>query len=326
MEPSARLEALAVDLCRHPALAKLDAHLREETGLGLLILLPQENEKREIVSAGDLIRLPEFCRLMHSSEQGRQRCITCRSLTSFAAVNRGLIEHSCHGGVSVLAAPVLLPGGDASDYLVVCSCAFATDKRGADWRAARRHATGTGLDLKRLRKAYRQLPHLQASRLAFAKRVVDLAATMLAGLLSARLEPAKPSAAPCLRRTMSDALHVSLGRHFEGLGRATGAALAQVVAGVVRQNPEMPYSVSEIARAAHLSPNHFSALFRKHMGQSFSTFVAWTRIELAQTLLRDLSLSIREVAVRAGFDNANYFARRFRQKTGLSPRRWRSAL
>lgn len=82
----------------------------------------------------------------------------------------------------------------------------------------------------------------------------------------------------------------------------------------------------EIARAAHMSPNHFSALFHQHMGQSFSTYVAWMRISLAQELLRDFTLSIREVAERAGFDDANYFARRFRQKTGLSPRRWRSAL
>jgi len=318
---------MAEELCRQPALVRLDEHLREETGLGLLLLLPRENEKLEVATSGGPIRLPEFCRLMQGSDAGRHRCSTCRSLTSFAAFNRGLIQHSCHGGISVLAAPVVFPNGSASDYLVVCSCAFVPGERGMDWRAARRHAAGASVDLRELRRAYRRLPRLRGRRLAAARRIVDIAAAVLSGLLAAHAAAApKPSPVPRAQRTISDALHVALGRQFEGLGRATGAALVHIVAGVVRQNPAMPCSVADIARAAHLSPNHFSALFRKHMGHSFSTFVAWTRIERAQELLRDLSLSIREVAARAGFDNANYFARRFRQKTGISPRRWRSAL
>lgn len=328
MIPATHLESLAVDLCRHPAMAKLDTLLREETGLGLLILLPKENEKLEVVTAGDLIRLPDFCRLMHTSEAGRQRCVTCRSLTSFAAINRGLIQHSCHGGVSVLAAPVIFPDGSAPEFFVLCSCAFSSGHGDGGWRAARRHVKGAGVDMKKLNKAYQALPCLKGRKLAFARRVLDVAATVLAGLLAAHAAPpaAATPRAPRMEKTFSDALNVTLGRQFEGLGRSTGAALVQVVAGVVRRNPEMPYSVTEIARAAHMSPNHFSALFHQHMGQSFSTFVAWMRISLAQELLRDLTLSISEVAERAGFEDANYFTRRFRQKTGLSPRRWRSAL
>ncbi|HPF98780.1 MAG TPA: helix-turn-helix domain-containing protein [Kiritimatiellia bacterium] len=328
MIPATHLESLAVELCRHPAMAKLDALLREETGLGLMILLPKENEKLEVVTAGDLIRLPDFCKLMRASEVGSQRCITCRSLTSFAAINRGLVQHSCHGGVSLLAAPVVFSDGAAPELFVICSCAFSSGSTDGGWRAARRHVKGADIDMKKLRKSYYALPCLKGHKLALAQRLLDVAAVVLAGLLAARTSPpaiAKPRA-PRLEKAFSDALNVSLGRQFEGLGRSTGAALVQVVAGVVRRNPEMPYSVTEIARAAHMSPNHFSALFHQHMGQSFSTFVAWMRISLAQELLRDLTLSIQEVAERAGFDNANYFARRFRQKTGLSPRRWRSAL
>ena len=77
---------------------------------------------------------------------------------------------------------------------------------------------------------------------------------------------------------------------------------------------------------AHITPNHFSMIFRRHTGRTFTEFLAEKRLGLAEELLRDLTLNIGQVARRAGYGDAGYFARRFKQRTGLTPRQWREAL
>ena len=49
-------------------------------------------------------------------------------------------------------------------------------------------------------------------------------------------------------------------------------------------------------------------------------FLTERRISLAKELLGDLTLNIAEVALATGFDDPSYFTRRFRQKTGMTPR------
>jgi AraC-like DNA-binding protein len=93
---------------------------------------------------------------------------------------------------------------------------------------------------------------------------------------------------------------------------------------LVAHKPSLPYTVTSIAAAARITPNHFSSLFHHWMGQSFLDFLNTARINAAKDLLRDLSLSISEVAHRAGYEDANYFARRFRLTTGMTPRKWRN--
>jgi two-component system response regulator YesN len=59
------------------------------------------------------------------------------------------------------------------------------------------------------------------------------------------------------------------------------------------------------------------------MGTNFATYLTDARIENAKRLLCDVTLNIGEVASTAGFDDPRYFARRFKQKTGSTPRAWR---
>jgi AraC-like DNA-binding protein len=111
----------------------------------------------------------------------------------------------------------------------------------------------------------------------------------------------------------------------EGRGRS-GSRLAELVMEMVGRSPALPFTVEKIAAAAQLTPNHFTTVFRRQAGVGFSRFLTQKRIALAQSLLRDLSLNIAQVAKRSGFDDPSYFARRFRQITGMSPAEWRGGL
>jgi AraC-like DNA-binding protein len=312
-------------------LAKLDSMARKLTGFGLNIILPGENLALSVRPAGQPVVLPPFCRLVQSTLEGKKLCATCHSLMAFGACNLGVSEHTCYGGVYVIAACIHDMKGDLSGSAVVSSCDFAKGNRAAGWRAARSHARKLGVDVKDLRNAYYDLPYLTARKQELLGGLVEVAATALGELLNLAPSDSKPAGADTRlplgveQRLRSDLL-LSRDKTFRQDGKPAGRPLVDVVSSVVSRYPAMQFTVQDIARAAHMSPNHFSTLFSRHTGQSFVKFLNEKRLSLAEELLRDLTLSVSEVADRAGFEDANYFTRLFKKKTGMTPREWREKL
>ena len=99
--------------------------------------------------------------------------------------------------------------------------------------------------------------------------------------------------------------------------------LVHVVCELIRQRPDLPLSVKELAAVARLTPNHFTALFHRHTGQVFTEYLSSERLKRAKQYLVDLTLSINEVARLVGYEDPSYFTRWFRQHMGTSPREWR---
>lgn len=82
-------------------------------------------------------------------------------------------------------------------------------------------------------------------------------------------------------------------------------------------------SLQQVASHVHLNASYFSHLFKKETGRSFVNFLIDVRMERAKQLLRNTDLSVTEVAGHVGYDLPNYFAKLFRQSTGLSPKEYR---
>ena len=88
---------------------------------------------------------------------------------------------------------------------------------------------------------------------------------------------------------------------------------------LILQNPSLPYTQERLAHSLGLSPVYFCRLFHAQTGQTFSDFLASARIRMAQTLLRDGSRSLQEVAELCGYPNKSYFCKVFRKYTHVSP-------
>ena len=86
-------------------------------------------------------------------------------------------------------------------------------------------------------------------------------------------------------------------------------------------DPEL--CVKSIARQLKTTPNYLSFLFRKETGMNIVDYVNGKRIEQAIRLLQDPSLSVAEVAAMSGFRAPSYFIRKFREKHGMSPGKFR---
>ncbi len=79
----------------------------------------------------------------------------------------------------------------------------------------------------------------------------------------------------------------------------------------------------ELAAQFGLSLRTFNRRFKAALGQTPGHYLVEQRLQFACELLRDSDLSIGEVAARSGFENANWFAQRFKQWSGSTARDYR---
>ena len=82
-------------------------------------------------------------------------------------------------------------------------------------------------------------------------------------------------------------------------------------------------SEREVARAAGISYNHFSATFKRQMGQSFSAYLTSLKLREAERLLISTDASITEIASALGFSTTSHFIARFKEAKHVTPAQFR---
>ena len=76
----------------------------------------------------------------------------------------------------------------------------------------------------------------------------------------------------------------------------------------------------------HGSPDYLSRLFGRETGGKLSEFIGVERLALARRLLLTTSMNVAQVSRASGYADPSYFARLFKQGTGVSPRGFRAAM
>ncbi|MDD3921277.1 MAG: response regulator [Eubacteriales bacterium] len=82
-------------------------------------------------------------------------------------------------------------------------------------------------------------------------------------------------------------------------------------------------SMESVAEIVHLSPSHFSKLFKQCFGLTFIERLTAIRIDTAKKLLSGTTKSTREIGVLVGYPNLSYFTSKFKKETGYPPAEYR---
>ncbi len=85
-------------------------------------------------------------------------------------------------------------------------------------------------------------------------------------------------------------------------------------------------TIDELAKIAHLHPNYFIRLFKKHIGMSPIHYLNKKRIEEAKYLLTYTNLPLKRINKKIGMSNIYYFSRVFKKYTGFAPSDYRQLI
>ncbi len=81
-------------------------------------------------------------------------------------------------------------------------------------------------------------------------------------------------------------------------------------------------SLAQIATAVHLTPYHFSRLFKRAYNVTPHQYLIQQRVQAAQHLLMHTHMTLQEIALEVGFANHSHLTVHFKRLTGQTPRQY----
>lgn len=100
-------------------------------------------------------------------------------------------------------------------------------------------------------------------------------------------------------------------------------SMIESVVGWIEDNLHSPLNANEITAKWGYSKWYTQRQFKKHSGIALMTYIRMRKMTEAAHLLEDATLSIKDVYIRFGFEDASSFNRTFKRCFGVSPTAYR---
>lgn len=136
-------------------------------------------------------------------------------------------------------------------------------------------------------------------------------------------QPTEPLLRLKLRELITSLLLSAANPALSAYFRSLAACEAPSIPAIMEANFHHNLSMEVFARMCHRSLSTFKRDFRQHHGTSPGRWLLERRLECAAHLLRNKSLSVTDVMLECGFENASHFGRAFPTKFACSPRAFR---
>lgn len=82
-------------------------------------------------------------------------------------------------------------------------------------------------------------------------------------------------------------------------------------------------SLQEVAKKCNVSSGYLGKLFKNQIGVLFNEYLLDVRLKIAEIILLDGKVKMKDAALQTGFSNQSYFNKKFRKKYGVSPIEYR---
>lgn len=225
-------------------------------------------------------------------------CVKCRKLEA-------PFYGSCYMGLQELVYPVFV---EKELIAVICVGQFYTDEASAR-SILKRNADRYGLDYAECEKRFFNT----AGKVSFDMAELCYSIGMLSEyvkLFYSRFSTAmaKPGHGP---------------RAIDNTAQIKENYIVQKTLEFIRENYEKNLTLGLLASNCYCNPSYLSHIFKTKMKTGVMDYINMTRINYARQLLDVTQKSITEIAFCTGYNDSGYFARVFKQITGLSPKEYR---
>ena len=91
----------------------------------------------------------------------------------------------------------------------------------------------------------------------------------------------------------------------------------------IHHNYQENLKLGSIAELFGYNSSYLGKVFSKTTGKNFNSYVDEIRIENSKKLLKEYDYKVYEIAQRVGYTNVDYFHKKFKKYTGMSPAEYR---
>ena len=91
----------------------------------------------------------------------------------------------------------------------------------------------------------------------------------------------------------------------------------------IKSHLHISLSVNDITKLLGISQPYLYRIFREQLGKSPKEYITECKLNHAQKLIAETTMSITEIAASAGFQDVLTFSRFFKTKTGIAPSEYR---
>ena len=110
----------------------------------------------------------------------------------------------------------------------------------------------------------------------------------------------------------------------ESRNDSEGNIIADIQQTIQEQFHSPDFNISMLAMMLKLSPAYLGRVFIERTGTRLVDYLSDIRLEHACKMLRETTVPVKEICAASGYLDANYFARLFRRKVGMSPVEYRT--
>jgi len=236
-----------------------------------------------------------FCALLAQKSRSCSACLSVLDKVSKAAASH---PHTtvCHAGLRESAVPVRL--GDRMIGFLQTGQVFRKTPSQRQFERTVQLLAKWGVKLNRdaLRKAYFATRVVSGRQYASVVQLLSIFAQHLS-ILSNQL---------LVQRTSLESPVIAKARAY------------------IQDHQAEKLSLNQVAKAAGSSRFHFCKIFKTATGLNFTEYVSRLRAERALNLLLNPNLRVNEIAYEVGFQSITHFNRKFKDKFGQTPTRYRS--
>ncbi len=341
--PANNVDFLAEKLEKLPILDEIKNVFHKNTGL--IISFHYSHKQCNNVDFYPVFEKSEFCHLIQQTQEGYSRCQDSDECGLCKALEKkDLVIYECHAGLTNVVIPLLYKGKlIGSIYTGQISLSPVTETR---FQRIYNKLKDLEIPYDRLLNTYRKVKTIDHTKFMANVRFLSLMANYIITvekdmllqqelISKKRMVQKKEQEKLKLEQRLKD-LTISV-LEFEKSQREkkegsmdsadesdqTHRHIVLRAQLFIKKNFNKKITLEDTARAVYFSPNYFSTIFKEISGYTFSSYLTKIRIEEAKHLLRTTNLPIKEIVCQVGFDDYNYFNKKFSQIVSLPPAQFR---
>ena len=255
------------------------------------------------INTSNLFRSCDYCAYIKSKNDGKAICMKLKNIAIDKSLASGNVYYNtCYMGITEIKVPVMFNGYPIA--IVGLGGLVIKDNITKKWMTSKKNINKLGLEPEKAYTYYNKMEFINKNEIDWYIKMAQSISNFITAHLNSNPGKYKSLISNAKRRNDNYIIYK--------------------VSSFIENNYFEDLKLEEIAKTYYINPQYLSRLFKSTMGINFSDYLSNTRIEHAKILLKETNLKNDLIAYQTGFNSVNYFINCFKQKTGMSPKQYRS--